>query len=225
MRFPALTFAAICVSGGISGCTSFSSVRSAEVNPGVSARVQAAVASPPGEGAAWFYNFDCYRCSAIPPAVELGFEYGVLPSDGRAYSIGASLNGFYPQLEAYVVLHTEEQSASGIGARVGVPLWNWTSHQMYGRYDRSLGPRTKLLYNPAVGLHIGNSPNGQNPGHMLTLVQGIGIQFASRNLTFVPSFALVLGSGGRTSYGEPSSFNTAFGTFSGSLSFHRARKQ
>lgn len=225
MRFSARTCAVICVSAAISGCTSFSSVRSAEVNPGVSARVQGAVASRPGEEAAWFFNLDCYRCSAIPPAVELGIEYGVLPENGRAYSLGASFNGFYPQLDGYVALHTAERSASGIGARVGVPVWSWTSHQLYGRYDRVLGPRTRLLYNPAVGLHIGNSPNGENPGHILTLVQGIGIQFESRNITFVPSFALVLGTGGRTSYGDPSSFTTAFGTISGSLSFHRARKR
>lgn len=221
---PALACAALCVAGALSGCTSFSSVRSAEVNPGVTVRVQAAVASPPGEGAAWFYNLDCYRCTAIPPAAELGFEYGVLPEEGRAYALGASFNGFYPQLEGYVALHAEEQSASGIGARVGIPVWSWTTHQLYGRYDRVLGPRMKFLYNPAVGLLIGNSPNGENPGHMLTLVQGIGIQWKSRNITFVPSAALVLGTGGRTSYGDRSSFNTAFGTISASLSVHRARE-
>ncbi|MCA1791144.1 MAG: hypothetical protein LC667_15195 [Thioalkalivibrio sp.] len=224
MRFPAFACAALCVSGAISGCTGFSSVRSAEVHPGVAVRVQASAASPPGEGAAWFYNGDCYQCSAIPPAVEIGLEYGVRPGSGRAYSLGASINGFYPQLEGYLELHAAEQSASGIGARVGVPVWSWTSHELYGRYDRVLGPRTRLLYNPAVGLHIGNSPNGENPGHMLMLVQGVGLQWESRNITVGPSAALVLGTGRRTSYGDPTSFSTAFGTISASLTFHRARQ-
>jgi hypothetical protein len=225
VRSPARTCAVICVSAALSGCTSFSSVRSAEVHPGVAGRVQAAVALPPGEGAAWFFNLDCYRCSAIPPAVEVGVDFGVLPENGSAYSLGASLNGFYPQLDGYVLLHTAKRSTAGIGVRAGVPVWSWTAHQVYARYDRVLGPQTRLLYNPAAGLHIGNSPNGENPGHILTLVQGIGIQFESRNVTFVPSFALVLGTGRRTSYGDPSSFTTAFGTMSGSLSFHRARTQ
>lgn len=222
MRLPALTCVVLCLCSSISACTSFSSVRSAEVHAGASARVQAALASPPGEGAAWFYNLDCPGCTTIPPAVELGIEYGVLPDSGHAYSFGASLNGVYPQLDGYVVLRRSERSATGIGARVGVPISTWNAHQLYGRYDRVFGAGTRLLYNPVVGLHLGTSPNGQNSGHLLTLVQGIGLQLESRHVTFVPSFALVLATGGRTSYGEPTSFTTAFGTVSASLSFHGA---
>jgi hypothetical protein len=146
-------------------------------------------------------------------------------ADGaRGTEVSAGLNAFSPFIGAYTQLGKGERSAYGIGGRLGLPVISWSSSQIYGRYDRLLAPGQRLLLNPAIVLHRGNSPNGENPGHFLALVQGVGVELEGRNVSFIPGGSLVLLRGDRSSYGQPEGpFTTAFATASVAVVFHRKR--
>jgi hypothetical protein len=209
----------------LSGCT-LSTVRSAEVYPGLSASVQASATTPPGEDAYWFWAYDCSRCNESVPGLYAELTLGNVSADGaRGNELSAGLDGFSPFVGAYTQLGKSERSAYGIGGRLGLPIVSWSASQVYGRYDRLLAPGQRLLLNPAVVLHWGNSPNGENPGHYLGLVQGVGMEFEGKNVSFIPAASVVLLRGDRSSYGQSGGpFTTAFATASIAVVFHRKRR-
>lgn len=182
-----------------SACTSFSTVRSAVVPPGPNLLVQASVASPPGDAAAWFWNYDCAQnCDRIIPSADILLSYGNVDSSKSNYALGVGVNGLFPYIDGYLQLRSG-RSPLGIGGRLGLPATSWTEHQLYMRVDRQLSEHTTLLWNPGIMYHTGNSPNGENPGRFLGFVQGVGLTFGDADIT--PSVALVLGRTERSNYG------------------------
>ena len=175
-------------------CTSFATVRSAEVRPGAALTVQASVASPPGDEAAWFWSADCAQnCNRTIPSADVVLAHGWSRRDARAFTLGAGVNGTHPYAEGYLQLGASARRPFGVGARVGLPVQRWTEHQLYGRLDLPLGTRTRLLWNPAVFYHTGNSPNGENPGTFVGLVQGLGLRLGAGSAAVTPSVAAVWG--------------------------------
>jgi hypothetical protein len=111
-----------------------------------------------------------------------------------------------------------------VGARLGIPATSWSQHQVYGRYDVRLGDGRRLLLNPGLFYHGGNSPNGENPGHFLAVVQGVGVLFEGGQFSVVPALSVVAGRGERESYGQESGpFTSIFAAASVSVSWHRRR--
>ena len=206
-------------------CTSFATVRSAEVQPGPSVGVQASVSTRPGDDAAWFWSFDCASdCDRAIVGGDVGLTYGWLrPSGVRGFAIGAGTSGTYPYVDAYVQLGAGRRPL-GVGARLGPPVSNWREHQLYARYDVPLGGRTRLLLNPAAFLHEGRSPNGENPGTFLGFVQGVGLMLEGEHVSWTPAISFVAGRTRRTSYGEQFGPTTSvFGAASLGVTFHRRR--
>lgn len=178
--------------GGI-GCASFSTVRSAEVTPGSTVVMQANVASPPGEDAAWFYVIECaVYCNQALFGGELQYAHAVGSGWRRPVLLGGGLNGVFPFLEGYVQLDTSRTRPYGVGARVGLPVWSWNQHQIYARVDFPWSESTRVLWNPGIVLHTGQSPNGENPGSLLGVVQGVGVQHGAGSTVLTPSLAVVI---------------------------------
>lgn len=211
---------ALCASAA--GCTSFATVRSAEVSPGPSAVVQGSLASPPGDAAGWFWSLDCAQdCNHPIPGGDASFAYGHAGAS-RPFTLGVGLNGVYPYLEGYVQLSRSERYPAGVGARVGIPMLSWHQHQLYARVDVPVARDVTVLWNPGIVYHTGNSPNGENPGRFLGLVQAVGVQAGSGPIRLVPSAGVVWGRASRESYGEaigPESRFFGFGAVS--LQFSR----
>jgi hypothetical protein len=208
------------------GCTAFSSVRSAEVHPGLSLSAQASTTTPPGEEAHWFWSLDCYRCNDPVIGLDVELTHGTRRADGSGGNeVSAGFNGLSPFVGGYVQLGKSERSAYGVGGRVGLPfVISWSTSQIYARYDRILPSGDRLLLSPAVMLHAGNSPNGENPGYFVGLVQGIGMELEGTNVSFIPAASGVLGYGNRSSYGQSEGpFATTFATASVKVIFHRRR--
>jgi hypothetical protein len=209
------------------GCTSFATVRSAQVHPGSSSTFQASITSPTGDGVGWFYGLDCSSdCSHSVAALDAAFTYGW--AGEKPYTLGFGVNGLlFPYVEAYTQLSGDSARAFGVGARLGVgqPVLGWGNHQVYARYDIPLAGGTRVLWNPGVFLHAGNSPNGANPGHFLALVQGVGVEHRRERSTIVPAVALIVGRGDRQSAAEEDDgpFTAVFGAASVSITFHRPR--
>lgn len=208
----------------LSGCT-FSTVRSAEVYSGLSLSVQASTTTPPGEDVYWFSAYDCYRCNKPVSALYTELTLGSAAPDGaRGNEFSAGFDGVMPFIGAYRQLAKSERSAYGIGGRLGLPIISWNSSQVYGRYDRLLGPGQRLLLNPAVVLHWGNSPNGENPAYFVGLAQGVGLELERDRLSFIPAASVVLLRGERSNHGDSGGpFTTAFATASVAVVFHRKR--
>ena len=207
------------------GCTSFSTVRSAEVHHGPSTTFQASVSTPPGPETGWFWSFECAeQCDHPVAGVDLGFTYG-MPTGlaPRPVALGLGINGTHPYVDAYVQLGKGARPY-GVGARVGVPVTNWLEHQLYGRYDVRVGPTTRLLLNPALFVHHGRSPNGENPGSFVAFVQGVGLLLERERVSFTPGVALVAGRAERTSYGRRFGPEmSVFGAASIGVTIHRPR--
>jgi hypothetical protein len=206
-------------------CTSFATVRSAEVRPGPSLAVQASVSTPPGDDAGWFWSYDCSEaCNHAVVGGDVGVTYGWPGApEGKAYALGVGTSGRYPYVDGYAQL-TRGRSPFGVGVRLGAPVSNWREHQLYGRYDVPLGARSRLLLNPAAFLHEGRSPNGENPGTFVGFVQGVGLLLEGDRVSWTPAVALVAGRARRTSYGERFGPTTSvFGTASIGVTFHRPR--
>jgi hypothetical protein len=210
----------------LNACT-FAPVRSAEVHPGPALRVQGSIASNPGEDAGWFWEADdCAGCSGPVRALDVGFSLGVAGTEqNRPSEWEVGLDGLTPYVGGYGQLQRGERSASGFGARFGIP-WpvTWSHSQLYLRYDRLLDGGTRLLWNPALLVHAGNSPNGENPGVFVGLVNGVGVQLQGAFATLVPSAALVVGSRSRSSYGQSEGTSaTVFGSAALSVTLHGRR--
>lgn len=184
------------------GCTSFSTVRSAAVTTGSAFTVQAAVSSPPGDVAAWFWSIDCAQeCNHPVAGGDFTYAYGRGMASRQPYTIGAGLNGLLPYVEGYVQLDTSRTRPFGVGVRAGLPVLGAMQHQVYARYDVALSPGVRWLWNPGIVYHSGNSQNRENPGTFLGLVQGVGVAIGKGARVFTPSVALVWGRAERRSYG------------------------
>jgi hypothetical protein len=195
-------FRLLCAAALTGGCTAFSTVRPATVSPGPSLIVQGSIAQPPGDQAAWFYAFDCANyCSRAITSTDVVFTVGNVPSDPQRgpVAIGIGVNGLTPYIEGYWQL-SRSATPYGIGLRLGT-FGRWWEHQLYLRFERAIDRETKLLWNPGVLLRSGNSPNGENPGRLLALVNGFGVELGSGPVAFTPSASVVLSRAGHTSYG------------------------
>jgi len=156
-------------------CASFATVRSAEVAPGASIVTQASLAGRPGDDAAWFFTLDCAaNCDRPIASGDVVFAYGVNAGSDMPFTIGAGLNGTFPYVEGYAQLG-RGTIPFGIGARAGIPI-GWAMHELYGRVDIPLSQSARVLWNPGVVYLVGNSPNGENPGSLTALTQGVGVQ-------------------------------------------------
>ena len=214
------------VVGSLSSCTTFSNVRSAEIHPGLSTELQVAATTPVGPETGWFWAYDCAQnCGHAIAGGDATFTFGSPenPMGRRRYAVGGGLNGLYPYLEAYVQLGAGTRPY-GIGARVGLPSDKWFEHQIYTRHDVPLGSSRRLLLNPALFMHHGRSPNGENPGSFIGFVQGVGLLLEGERVSYVPALSFVVGRAERTSHGQKFGPETAvFGTASLSVTFHRPR--
>jgi hypothetical protein len=185
-----------------SACTTFSTVRSAEVNRGSSVTLQASGSTRTGDEAGWFWSYDCAdACATHVPGTEVAWAYGSRDSvRGKGTAIGFGITGFYPYFEAYAQL-AGGRTPFGIGGRIGIPAIGWSEHRLYARVDRvSADGMSRLLWNPGLILTTGNSPNGENPGNFIGLVNGFGVQKDGENVLWVPSVNVIAGRAIRRSY-------------------------
>lgn len=184
-------------------CTSFATVRSAVVVPGISANLQSSVAANPGDLAGWFWDVDrTQKCGHAIPSTDLGFAMGQRPRGAMPYAVSLGLSGTFPYADAYVQLRDAASFPAGIGARIAPPVQGWYEGQVYGRMDIPLSDRTRLLWNPGVFYHGGHSPNHQSTGSFRAVVQSIGLQFDVGHVSITPSSSIVFGRATRTSYGQ-----------------------
>jgi len=206
----------------IGACTTFGSVRSAEVTPGVTVDVSAAASMPPGDEAAWFWSFDCaVRCDDPIVATDVTVTWGSGASDGPArYELGGGLSGTYPYLHGYAQLG-RGRHPWGLGAQVGVPLGpgTWREDLVFGRFDLVLDDDRRLLFSPSLFRHGGNSPNGQNPGSFFAFAQGVGYEFRSGSAWVTPYVTGVVGRVDRESYGRVTEGSTVFAVVGLSYAF------
>ena len=98
----------------VTGCTSFTTVRSAEVRPGGRLDASLTLATPPGDAAAWFWAWDCpYRCNRALLSPGLALNHGVRPeAGGLPYELGVGMSGTYPFLQGYVQLESRDRTSS-----------------------------------------------------------------------------------------------------------------
>jgi hypothetical protein len=207
------------------GCTSFATVRSAEVRPGPAAALHASASTRPGDVAGWFWSDDCAQaCDHRVLGGDAGLTYGWPRGGGAgAFALGVGLSGTHPYVDGYLQLGAGRQPF-GVGARVGPPVTSWREHQLYGRYDVRLGGTTRLLLNPALFLHEGRAPNGASPGSFVGFVQGVGLLLEGARVSWTPAVALVAGRAQRTSYGQQyGPVRSVFGTASLGVTFHQRR--
>ena len=140
--------------------------------------------------------------------------------------MGVGTNGVHPYVDGYVQLGGG-RAPFGVGGRLGVPLFeNWSEHQVYGRLDLRTGGRTRLLLNPALFVHEGRSPNGENPGSFVAFVQGVGLMIEGERVSWTPSVAVVSGRARRTSGVERLGPEwSVFGSAALSVTVHRRRPE
>jgi hypothetical protein len=211
----------------LSGCTTFSTVRSAEPYLGPSVALQASRSTPPGDLASWLWSFDCAeRCNHPIVGGDLGFTYGWRPNSGpRAMTLGAGVSGVSPYVDGYVQLAAGPRPF-GVGARLGLPVLSWHDHQIYARYDIPIDAKSRVLLNPGVFVTEGQSPNGQSSGSFLGVVQGMGLQIDGEYVSWTPAVAVVAGQSRRDRYGSrdgPTS--SVFATASLGITLHGRRVQ
>lgn len=211
---------------GFAGCTSFGSVRSAEVEHGGSWAFQVSASSPPGDDAGWFWSFDCEaNCNHAVASYDFSYMHG---TTGRVpFEVGGGLNGTHLYLQGFFQLGSGSAGRGpwGVGGRVGMPLTGWNEHQLFGRFDVNLGENTRLLLSPMLYYYGGNSPNGANPGSFVGFVQGLGLERRTGRVSVFPALSVVGGHTERRSYGESvASSWTAFATASLNIVVHPRRR-
>lgn len=158
-------------------CTSFSTVRSAQVSRASSFTMQGSVASTPGELAGWFWSLYCVQNCANPIiGVDLAYASGRAIESAQPYSIGGGVNGLFPYVEGYLQLDTARARPYGIGARIGIPWYGWSEHQVYARMDWRVRNRTRLLWNPGIVVHTGGSENGMSRGTFIFVSERHGVK-------------------------------------------------
>jgi hypothetical protein len=203
------------------GCTSFATVRSAEVHRGPSVGMQASMSTRPGDVGGWFWSYDCAQnCDHPVPGGDVGLTYGSPRRAGAgAFALGVGVSGMHPYIDGYVQLAAGRQPF-GVGVRLGPPVTSWREHQLYARYDVRTGGR-RLLLNPALFIHEGRSPNGENPGSFVGFVQGVGLLQEGARVSWTPAVALVVGRAQRTSSGQQHGpVWSMFGAASLGVTFH-----
>lgn len=210
----------------LSGCTTFTTVRSAEVTPGPAVTVQASLSTPPGEDAAWFWTYECgASCNNSVNGSDLVFAQGLGTKSGRGATVGFGTSGVYPYVEVYTQLGASKKTPFGVGGRLGIPASSWSEHRVYARLDFASGDgKTRLLWNPGIVVTTGASPNGENPGTFIGIANGVGLEMAEGNMAWTPSLSIVSGRAGRTSYGQTygPSYST-FATAAMSVTFRRKK--
>lgn len=111
-----------------------------------------------------------------------------------------------------------------IKAPLGIPI-GWHSHQLFFVYDLKLNDRMKVLINPGIFHHAGQSPNGANTGSLLFFMQCIGMAIECNYITFFPGASFIAGRGELSISNEPPGrFNDFFMTFSLAISIHKKVK-
>lgn len=201
----------------LAGCTSFGAVRSADVYPGPSLAAHVSAAPFPGDIPGWFWSWDCASdCNHPILSADVSFAWGLKPSTTTAVALAAGLSGTYPYADAYLQLSRRPRRSFGIGARLGIPTGSWNEYAIYARVDRPLGAHDRLLFDPAVFYHVGNSPNGQNPGWLLAFAPGIGLMIEGKRTSVTPAVSLVAGGGDR----RGDSFGALFLVLSVGLALH-----
>jgi hypothetical protein len=208
----------------LAGCTSFTTVRSARVVAGPEVNIHASYTPSPGDEAGWFWSLDCaQQCDHPIPGGDAGFAYGVSDGGGIPFALGAGLNGTSPYLEGYGQLYGSTSTAFGLGVRLGIPVISWAQHQLYARVDMPLAG-SRLLWNPGLLYQTGNSPNGENPGSVVGLTNGFGVQFGDDRMSITPSLGVVWSRAQHSSYGEPHGpENKLFATFGLGIGFRWPR--
>lgn len=187
-------WATLCVLAGLtSSCTSFASVRSAQVIPGFGVDLGATASSPPGDDAAWFWTLDCAdNCNHFIVSPHAGLRYGIVPDPtGPAFDIGAGISGTYSYIESYVQL-ARDATPFGVGVRVGIP-GGWREDALFARFDKPIGSTSRLLFVPTLFRHGGNSPSGQIPGSFLAIAPGLGFFRSHEGGSYTLSLVPVLG--------------------------------
>jgi hypothetical protein len=213
--------------GGIvsgSACTPFVAVHPAAVEPGVNISFQAALTTPPGDDAAWFWSFDCaFECNHVILAPDLGVHIATDEAFGLPLQVGVGMAGSSGYTEIYKQMGDAPGRPWGVGGRIGIPWADWSEHRLFARFERPAGDHS-LVLNPTLYLYTGNSPNGQNPGTFVAFIQGFGLVDRRERTTVIPALAAGVGRGWRKQYGEEiGPFNTAFATASISIIVHRQR--
>lgn len=211
----------------LGACTSFSAVRSAEVRPGFGIEAVASLSGKVGDEVGWFYSLDCAEnCDRHVPALDAAVSYGWPRVIGdRPIAVALGSNGLYPYADAYVQVG-KGSLPFGVGGRAGLPVTGWAEHQLYGRLDIPLGSSTRLLFNPALFVLTGQSPNHQDKGSIVAFVQGVGLEIDAGYVAFTPAFSLVAGRVERSRYDQrdgPSS--VLFPTVSLGISLHQAPRR
>ncbi len=119
----------------LAACTSFASVRSAQVRPGNEVSAQTSYASPPGNAAAWMLgtSIDCIQqCNGAILGGELGYARGFVRDSWPPFALGLGFSGIVPYLDGYAQLGRSTHP-SGVGVRVAVPFGqSLTMAQLYG---------------------------------------------------------------------------------------------
>jgi hypothetical protein len=220
-----LILCALCVAG----CTSFVDVRSAEVFPGPQLDVGVTAATPPGDGPAWFWGFDCAtECNHWIFGPHVSLRYGRVPdAGGRPYELGAGFSGTYPYVTGYVQLRRAPRPF-GIGGRIGIPFGSWREDALFARYDLS-GGANRVVFTPTLFLHSGSSPSGRIAGWFLAFAPALGVQInAGTDVPVTVSLTPVVGrsSRGRSTFTGQEVWESATAVFlvAGlSLTFQRGR--
>jgi hypothetical protein len=204
------------------GCV-FSNVRSAVVSPGLSFAAQGAMTTDVGPEVGWFFGDECSPCDGPVPSVDGTLQYGSVPTapNGRAFTIGLGVSGlFMPYAEGYMQLSRSAAMPYGAGVRIGV-LGPWRQAQIFGRLDRPLGPGRRLLWNPSLFYH-GGDRNGQIPGYIVALVNGIGLELSRGWVAVTPSLSLVASHAERNpQFQAPTSDTRVFGAAAVGLAIRR----
>ncbi len=153
------------------------------------------------------------------------FAYGARPLNGSPYALGFGVSGPWPFLEGYWQFGKSAQHPFGVGARAGIPVGGWSEHQIYGRTDFLLDKDTRVLWNPSVIYHVGRNSDGTSSGSFIGLVQGIGLERDFGSIALIPSAALVVGHGQRTTLNQSYGPETrAFATAALSMTFGGRRE-
>lgn len=207
----------------LTGCTTFGAPRSARVTPGFATAFQATLTTPVGDEPGWFWSFDCASsCNHSIVAPEIAFSWGVVDPGSVPADLTVGLSGTYPFFDGYFQIGRGRRPW-GAGARLA-STGDWHEFQLYGRYDVPAGDNETVLWNPALFVITGNSPNGANPGSLVAMVQTLGVEARGDRFTAAPGVSIVLGRGSRRSYGlEIGPFNAFFATISVRLTHRRRR--
>jgi hypothetical protein len=209
------------------GCTTFATVRSAEVRPGAQAGVESSVTGAVGAVAGWFWSDECASaCDRSVPGIDINAAYGWRPRKGVPFTLGAGSAGLvYPYVEGYAELGRLGPVPVGVGGRLGIPGIGWAEHSVFARADLPVTRSVRLLYNPGWMLHTGHSPNSQNRGTFRGFVNGAGVEADFGPLSVVPSIGYVAGraeySGAAGTHYGPE--RHGFGWFAVAINAHRSR--